>query len=362
MAHPLNRPRFDAAQPPRRRGLRHPAAARRRQPAGRQPLALRAAVRRRARHRSVHARRLRRLPGPVRRRLVHRQGHLRRRCVRARARRALPREPHPQPRPARRLLRALGPAERRRAVRGVSRRATAPTWRAATAGSAATGRSRAGCCRACPAPDGARRAQSAVAAVALEDLRQPAAQPGAGRADAAAAARLGRAAAALAVDAGGARGPVRPPLLSRVGARPAAQAGRHAAGAQHLRATLRVGRAAQFAQAAVHARAACPTRRSFSLDAIVRTLWRMLVTRRRLLEWTAVEPTARQRDRTGAARRPIRAMWIAPALALATAALLALVAARSAAASQRRSCCCGSRRRRIAWWLSRPLAPRRERV
>ena len=81
-----------------------------------QPLALRAAVRRRAGHRPVHARRLRRLPGPVRRGLVHRQGHLRRRRVRARARRTLAREPHPQPRPARRLLRALGPGQRRAAA------------------------------------------------------------------------------------------------------------------------------------------------------------------------------------------------------------------------------------------------------
>ena len=35
MAHPLNRPRFDAQRAARRRGLRHPAAARRRQPAER---------------------------------------------------------------------------------------------------------------------------------------------------------------------------------------------------------------------------------------------------------------------------------------------------------------------------------------
>ena len=49
MAHPLNRPVFDAATQRVRRRLRHPAAARRRQPAERQPLALRATVRRRRR-------------------------------------------------------------------------------------------------------------------------------------------------------------------------------------------------------------------------------------------------------------------------------------------------------------------------
>ena len=63
MAHPLNRPRFDRAQAARDRRLRHPAAARRDEPARRQPLAVRAPVRRRAGHRSVHARRVGRLPG-----------------------------------------------------------------------------------------------------------------------------------------------------------------------------------------------------------------------------------------------------------------------------------------------------------
>ena len=41
--------------------------------------------------------------------------------------RTLSRKPHPQPRSAGRLLRALRAAERRAAVRGVSRPATAPT-------------------------------------------------------------------------------------------------------------------------------------------------------------------------------------------------------------------------------------------
>ena len=132
----------------------------------------------------------RRLPGPVRRGLVHRQGHLRRRCVRAGARRPAAREPHPQPRPARRLLRARGPGQRRRSCSRTRPRATPPTSGAATAGSAATGRSaawllpRVPTCRARRATGAsARTAQSAVGAVALEDPRQPAAQPRAGGAD-----------------------------------------------------------------------------------------------------------------------------------------------------------------------------------
>ena len=84
----------------------------------------------------------------------------------------------PQPRSARRLLRPLGAGQRRGAVRGISRRATWPTSAGGTAGFAATGRSPAGCCRACPAPDGRSPcANPAVAAVALEDFRQPAPQP-----------------------------------------------------------------------------------------------------------------------------------------------------------------------------------------
>ena len=109
MAHPLNRPRFGPRGRPSQRGardggLRHPAAAGEHQPARRESLVVRAPARGRPGHRSLHARRLRRLPGRVRRGLVHRQGHLRRRRLRARARRPLSREPHPEPRPARRVL------------------------------------------------------------------------------------------------------------------------------------------------------------------------------------------------------------------------------------------------------------------
>ena len=95
--------------------------------------------------------------------------------------RPLSREPDPQPRPARRLLRALGAAQRRAAVRGLSRRATARTSAAGTAGSAATGSSRGWLLPRVPGPGGRRLRESAVGAVALEALRQPAAQPRARR-------------------------------------------------------------------------------------------------------------------------------------------------------------------------------------
>jgi hypothetical protein len=77
--------------------------------------------------RSLYAGRLRRLPGCARRGFVHRQGDLRRRRVRALAGRAVPRQPHPQPRSPRGLLRALRVVERRAALRGVSLEPTART-------------------------------------------------------------------------------------------------------------------------------------------------------------------------------------------------------------------------------------------
>ena len=55
---------------------------------------------------------------------------------------------------------------------------------------------------------------------------------------------------------------------------------------QHLAAAVRsAGR--HFAQAAFTL-ACLPYEAFFSLDAIVRTVWRMLVTHRRLLEWNPV--------------------------------------------------------------------------
>ena len=85
MAHPLNRPRYDEQTQLVHEGygILQPRVAR--QPAGHQSIAVCAALRKRAGHRSVYARRLGCLSGPVRRRLLHRQGNLRGRCLRARS-------------------------------------------------------------------------------------------------------------------------------------------------------------------------------------------------------------------------------------------------------------------------------------
>ena len=172
MAHPLNRPAPRSRAAARRRGLRHPAAARHRRPADRpRGLAVPARVLRRRRHRSLRGRRLRRLSGPVRRGFVHRQGHLRRRRLRGGARRSHAGEHHAQPRSLRGHLRARRPRHRRRTRRGLSARATTSPPRASIAGCAATG-------SFCPGSSARRRRQRArrphAAARPLEDARQPA--------------------------------------------------------------------------------------------------------------------------------------------------------------------------------------------
>jgi cyclic beta-1,2-glucan synthetase len=97
----------------------------------------------------------------------------------------------------------------------------------------------------------------------------------------------------------------------------------------------------------------------FSLDAIVRTIWRMLITHKRLLEWSPSGDPDRK-DRTGLAA-VCQTMWFAPFLAVAMVIYLALsnpAALRPAGpllvlwfASPV-----------IAWWISRPLAPREARL
>jgi len=87
---------------------------------------------------------------------------------------------------------------------------------------------------------------------------------------------------------------------------------------QHWLAVLRSA-VRHFAQAVF--RIAClPHEALFNLDAIVRTVVRMLVTHRRLLEWSASsEETRRTRGELAAT---LRSMWVGPMVALAVAAAL----------------------------------------
>ncbi len=72
-------------------------------------------------------------------------------------------------------------------------------------------------------------------------------------------------------------------------------------------------------------------RRFFSLDAIVRTTWRMLVTRTRLLEWNPVERALESRSQYETCSAYYRTMWIAPgASPLLAAIYLAISRSRRA--------------------------------
>ena len=126
---------------------------------------------------------------------------------------------------------------------------------------------------------------------------------------------------------------------------------------QHLAAAVRsAGR--HFAQA-VFTLACLPYEAFFSLDAIVRTAWRMLVTHKRLLEWNPSSDADRQ-SRTDLAAS-CRTMWIAPVLAIAAAIYLALSRpAALAVAGPILGLWFASPA--IAWWISRPLARRGARL
>jgi cyclic beta-1,2-glucan synthetase len=106
---------------------------------------------------------------------------------------------------------------------------------------------------------------------------------------------------------------------------------------------------------AMFALACLPYEAFFSLDAIVRTIWRMVVTRKRLLEWS---PSGDQNRNSRADIASFcRTMWIAPFLASATA--IYLTYSRPAAlgtAGPMLALWFASPL--VAWWISRPLAPR----
>ncbi|MBN2337263.1 MAG: cyclic beta 1-2 glucan synthetase [Acidobacteria bacterium] len=122
---------------------------------------------------------------------------------------------------------------------------------------------------------------------------------------------------------------------------------------QHI-ATVARGATRHLAQSAFSL-VCLPYEMYFSLDAIVRTVWRMLLAHRRLLEWSpSGQPNPRDH---GGLVAFCRALWIGPAVAAAAAALLAL--SRPAAL--------GSAAPLLAlwfvspfcaWWFSRPPARR----
>jgi cyclic beta-1,2-glucan synthetase len=96
----------------------------------------------------------------------------------------------------------------------------------------------------------------------------------------------------------------------------------------------------------------------FSLDAIVRTVWRMLVTHKRLLEWS--QSGERDRNRTSLAAS-YRTMWIAPIIALIAVIYLTLSRPVDLAVALP-ILCLWFASPAIAWWISRPLSRRRARL
>jgi cyclic beta-1,2-glucan synthetase len=126
---------------------------------------------------------------------------------------------------------------------------------------------------------------------------------------------------------------------------------------QHL--TAAVSSAGNHLTQAALTLACLPYEAFFSLDAMVRTACRMLITHKRLLEWNPSGDSDRfsRTDLTGS----VRTMWIAPVLS--TAAVLTLVLWRPASlevAGPVLALWFASPD--IAWWISRPLARRGSRL
>ena len=126
---------------------------------------------------------------------------------------------------------------------------------------------------------------------------------------------------------------------------------------QHLTASLRCA-ATHFSQTAFTL-ACLPYEAYYSLDAILRTLWRMVVTRRRLLEWSVSSDADGNRGNSLA--EAWRSMWIGPVLALA--ALLYLAISRPGALLVAWPIWgLWAISPSVAWWISRPVPPRASRL
>ncbi len=122
---------------------------------------------------------------------------------------------------------------------------------------------------------------------------------------------------------------------------------------QHFTAALRSS--LRHLSQAVFMLVCLPYEAFFSLDAIVRTVVRMLITHRRLLEWSlSTDPDRNARSSLFAS---CRYMWFAPALATATGIYLALYRPAALAASVP-ILGLWFASPAIAWWISRPLARR----
>ena len=126
---------------------------------------------------------------------------------------------------------------------------------------------------------------------------------------------------------------------------------------QHVSAEARTARGALFQ--AVFMLACLPYEAFFSLDAVVRAGWRMLITHKRLLQWNLEDDAERQGRADLAASW--RSMWFAPLLA-AGAGIYLSVARPDALASAGPVLGLWLASPAIAWWISQPIARRREKL
>ena len=126
---------------------------------------------------------------------------------------------------------------------------------------------------------------------------------------------------------------------------------------QHIAATVRS--AGLHSTQSAYTLTCLPYEAFFSLDAIVRTAWRMWVTHTRLLEWNPSNDADHQ-SRTDLAAS-WRTMWCAPVLAVAVVVYLTVSRPTAlAVAGPILGLWCASPA--VAWWISRPPARRRERL
>ena len=127
------------------------------------------------------------------------------------------------------------------------------------------------------------------------------------------------------------------------------------ASGRHIAATLRL--ACRHGAEAAFTLACLPYEAFYSLDAITRTAWRMLVSHRLLLQWNPASAHDHT-DRMGLAGS-YRIMWIAPITACAAAFGALQAQALSAAGPILALWLCAPA---IAWWISRPLTEREARL
>ena len=126
---------------------------------------------------------------------------------------------------------------------------------------------------------------------------------------------------------------------------------------QHLVAVARTAQV-QFAQSLL-ALAWLPYEAFYSVDAIVRTLWRTLISHRRLLEWKPSSIVERQLEESHSSdlAAVYQTMWIAPAIAVLTWTVMPAMNA-SALRIAAPILLLWLVSPALAWWVSRPLAPR----